>query len=88
MTIFKMHETNFVDTESIKRFVENHENLSVFHLTTFPDVYDVALVRDQPENPWQLQAYYSDERVFVGDYNDFENILEKSRRKLQSNSSS
>lgn len=86
MTTFKMHETNLVDTESIKWLVENHKKLGVFHFTTFPDAYDVALVRDRPENPWQLQAYYYDDRLYVGDYSDFENILEKSRRQLESNS--
>lgn len=85
LTILKVHENNFVSVASVKPFIENHENLCVFHYTTFPDAYDVVLVRDKPESPWQLHAYYYDDRMFVGDYEDFENILEKSRKQLQAN---
>lgn len=77
---FKMHLTNLIHIDAVKQFVETHQNLLIVHFTLSPNKSDVVLVREQLDAEWRIKAYSDHKLVFEGNYSDFQNLLEMSRK--------
>lgn len=76
---FKMNIANYIPLEIMKKFVETHPNLQVFHITTSPKTNEVV-VRRMLNGNWQLCVLVDGQMVFAGSYDEYEQLMKESMR--------
>lgn len=74
---FKMHNSNFIPLDMIKKFVETHPKLKLFHITSTPKTSEIMVVRLQ-SGQWQICVLQDDQVVFAGDYDEYEKLMKQS----------
>lgn len=71
---FKMHNSNLVPVELMKKFIAAHAKLRLFYIYSTPLTSEFQIMK-MPNGEWRIHITYDKQLVFAGTYDEYETLM-------------